>query len=271
MRPRASRRLVRCRCRVLGFVAAAAIGTAGAPRARAGGVSEPAATEPEGKAAAHDPQAADRAYEEAQQAYQRGEMLVAAAALQRAYALDPRPMFLYQRGHALREAGSCRAAIGSFEAFAEVATAPEDRQAARDWIEHCRQVLATEPEPGPEPVVVLEPEPEPSESPPPPRRPDRWGWAGVGVGAGLLVGGAAAFGASHAVAGAGPAAETEPAYLARERRASALAISGITLMAVGGAVLVAAGIRLGIVASRRRSTDGSSRVVATVGGVALRF
>jgi len=231
-----------------------------------------AASEPE--PAATDPRAADEAYEQAEQAYARGEMLEAAEALQRAYALDPRPMFLYRRGHALREAGSCRAAITSFEAFIAVATAPEDREVAQGWIDHCQRVLATEPEPEPEPELKPEPKPEPDPAPvadPPPQRIDRWGLAGVGVGSGLVVLGGALLGSSYAVATNGAATQTETEYLARDHRTAALSVSGITIMAVGGATLVAAGIRLGVVASRRHRDMASSRVGVVAGGLLVRF
>lgn len=250
-------------CRVLGWLTAAWLGGAEVSVERVALASEPAA-------ASHDPRAADEAYAQAEQAYARGEMLEAAEALRRAYALDPRPMFLYRRGHALREAGSCRAAIGSFEAFIAVTTAPEDRKVAQEWIDHCQRVLATEPEPEPEPELQPDPEPVPVAEPSPPRI-DRWGLAGVGVGSGLAVAGGALFGSSYAVANGGSATQTEPEYLARERRTAALSSSGIVMLSVGGAVLVAAGIRLAVVASRRRSENTASRVGVAAGGVLVRF
>jgi tetratricopeptide (TPR) repeat protein len=248
---------------VLGWAVAAWLG---------GMVSPPAHAVAPSEAEARDPRAADEAYAQALAAYERGEMLEAAEGLARAYALDPRPIFHYQRGHALREAGSCRTAIEAFEAFIAVATTPEDRRDGQDWIDHCRRVLAAEPEPEvapapePEPEVAPAPEPEPE-----PRRVDRWGIAGVGVGAGLLVGGAALLGSSYAVAAGGSATPTETDYLARERRTAGLSISGIALMAVGGAALVAASIRLGVVAARRRGDGATSRVAVAPGGVVVRF
>lgn len=243
------------------------------------GAHAAAASEPE--AAGQDPRGADAAYQEAEAAYQRGEWLEAAEALERAYALDPRPTFLYRRGHALREAGSCRAAIASFEAFLAVASNPEDRQEAQGWIDHCERVLASEPAPADEASTEPEPEPQPSTEPGPatsPPRIDPWGVAGVGVGAGLVVLGGALLGASHAVASGGTATQTETEYLARERRAAALSISGIVSMSVGGAALLAGAIRLGVLASRRRADARSSaahrdagRVAFTVDGVIVRF
>jgi tetratricopeptide (TPR) repeat protein len=270
MRSPARRRLDSVRRRWLGRALAVGIGAGLGPHAAA-------ASEPEG--AGQDPRGADAAYQEAEAAYQRGQWLEAAEALERAYALDPRPTFLYRRGHALREAGSCRAAIGSFEAFLAVANEPADREEAQGWIDHCRRVLASEPSPEDEtetePQPSTEPEPEPATSPP---RVDPWGAAGVGAGAGLVVLGGALFGASHAVASGGPATQTETEYLARERRTAALSISGIVSMSVGGAALLAGAIRLGVLASRRRGATRSSearrdmgRVAIAIDGVVVRF
>jgi tetratricopeptide (TPR) repeat protein len=270
MRSPTRRRLDPVRRRWLGRVLAVGIGAGLGPHAAA-------ASEPEG--AGQDPQGADAAYQEAEAAYQRGEWLEAAEALERAYALDPRPTFLYRRGHALREAGSCRAAVASFEAFLAVANDPADRQEAQGWIDHCQRVLASEGEPE---DASTEPEPDPSTAPEPetspPPRIDPWGTAGVGAGAGLVVLGGALFGASQAVASGGPATQTETEYLARERRTAALSISGIVSMSVGGAALLAGAIRLGVLASRRRADARTSdarkaagRVAITIDGVIVRF
>ena len=130
-----------------------------------------------------------------------------------------------------------------------------------------RAVVITRPG-GPEVLEVQDvPEPEPGPEPepsPPPSRVDRWGIAGIGVGTGLVVLGGALLGSSHAVATGGAATQTETQYLARERRTAALSVSGIAMLSVGGAVLVAAGIRLGVVASRRRAEKGSPRVGVAV-------
>lgn len=251
-------------CRVLGAALVAWIAAAVIPVAHA---AAPGGSE---AAPARDPRAADEASAEAERAFERGEMLEAAEALERAYALDPRPMFLYRRGYVLREAGSCRAAIEAFEAFLAVTTIPEDRKVAQEWIDHCERVLAREPEPGAAPEPAPAPTPV-ADSPPP--RVDRLGIAGVGVGTGLVVLGGALLGSSYAVATGGSPTQTETEYLAREHRTTALSTAGITTMSIGGAVLVAAGIRLGLVASRRRerSRESSARLGVTAGGVLVRF
>ncbi len=250
-----------------GLEAATGGGEPAAERAKPG-ARTPAEAPPE-----RDPVAAEEAYRRAQQAYERGEMLEASRDLKRAYDLDPQPTYLYQRAHALREAGSCRAAIESFEAFFEVTTVPEDRQAAREWIDHCERVLAQEqPEPAAQPdPAVTERTPDQEEQVPvtaAPDRLDRWGLAGLGAGAGVLLGGASLYGASFAVARP-RAGEAEDEYEARGRRSQALAVSGITLMAVGGALLLAGGLRLGL--ARRSSRRTAARLQPALGGVALRF
>jgi tetratricopeptide (TPR) repeat protein len=80
----------------------------------------------------------------------------AIAAFDAGYALDPQPIFLYDKAQAQRLSGDCRGAIESYKAF--LATSPPANEAsrARKNIENCEAVL---PPLAPEPIVAEQPEP----------------------------------------------------------------------------------------------------------------
>ncbi len=225
----------------------------------------------EAPATTPDPEAAQRALDEAERAADREDLLGVAKALEQAYRFDPQPRYLYMRANVLREAGSCRAAIAVFEEYLEVATTPED---AREWIEQCEQVVASEPEVEPE-VETEETEPvaapvddDPSVSDER-RGPDPWGVVGLGVGGAVALGGGIVLGTSYGLA-RNPQGETETDYEDRDRRTRVRAVSGVALISIGAAVMVAGGIRLGLVSKRRRSAM-ARRVQPSLGGMIVRF
>ncbi|HEY5925040.1 MAG TPA: hypothetical protein VIV11_25335 [Kofleriaceae bacterium] len=118
------------------------------------------------------------------------------------YALDPQPIFLYDKAQAQRLAGDCRAAIGTYNAFLATEPAASEASRARKNIENCAALL---PPSDPEPVTDAEPapfEPAPPASTEPPlevHRESGWwsdrfgvvlitsGAIGIGVGAGFAI------------------------------------------------------------------------------------
>ena len=218
-------------------------------------------------AADHDPQAAREAQAEAGHRFDAGDYRGAAEALERAYALDPKLTYLFQRGQALRLDGDCEAALPVFEEVEQRATLTETRAAVAGWIEYCRERLAetsredTEVEPPGTPPA----EPEAGEPDEPPR-PGRDVVAGVTLG----VGSAATLTGVGLLIGSAVAAQREPgedelAYEQRVARSQRLEIAGAVVLAVGLATVVGAVARYGVVRRRGR------RLALAPSGLVLRF
>ncbi len=190
-------------------------------------------------------------------AVERGDYSAAAELLERAYAQDPQPTFLYSKGEALLAAGDCPGALQAFDRF--LATDPPriDAEAARE-----RRATCPQPPPptvaAPRPVVEPPPTSPPSpRSPPQPRPMARdplfWGLAGAGGilalgGAGLLVG-------AKVSADATSSAATEGAWEVQINRSRGLATAGVVTLAAGGALLIGAVLRAVTVNRARRSRD----------------
>ena len=213
----------------------------------------------------------------AREAHAAGKYDEALKELTLAFALDPQPKLLYAIGQVHVKLGDCESATAFYQRFLATHPARNDAAVARQAIAKCESVkpvklvAAARPEPEPEP----EPAPQPQPQPPPPVRaielpatkpiepaplpPKRAaaGWYTDGIGDALVLGGVAAgvvAGLSyHAALGDRDAADAASGYqryadlFDRAQRDRELAIGG----AIGGAVLVTAGIVRYVVHDRR--------------------
>ncbi len=186
--------------------------------------------------------------------------------LEEAYALDPKPRYIYGQAQAEKLAGNPRRAIALFEAYLELDVGPEQEAAAHEAIHACEQELPDEPPPPARVVVPPTSSPRFVGDPSPPTRPPRerprrsdthWarnplggtfgglGLVAVGVGAGLI-----AKGVADRRAASRTSSEVEFDQLGRSARG--FGISGVSVLSVGGALLVAATVTYAVVARRRR-------------------
>lgn len=226
--------------------------------------SEPVAGEPTDGAATSAPPARDPAVHAAE-LFRDGRYAEAAAAFEEAHRQTNDPAFLFGRAQALRRGGNCFAAIEVFEQFIASSPPEPDVQEARRVIAACREILGEgrpEPEPAIEPLPpdpTLEPAPEPTDRPQRPWHRDVAGGVLLGTGLALGVSGGAVYGA--AFGRAGDRSESESQYESRDRSVRNLTITGASLLAVGGVVLVGAVVRYVIVA-RRSGRRGVARVNA---------
>lgn len=205
-------------------------------------------------------------YQRARRHFADKEYLAAARALDEAYQLDPNADYLYQRGHALRLAGSCAAALPVFREVETLVQTEVQQEEVRRWIAHCERVVAEVAEVPevpevPETSTVPPPEPpstspvaQPIPSPTAPRN-DVAAGATMGIGGALvLVGSGLLIGAS-VVANRDDAGESEPAYERRRDQVRSLEISGAVVVGIGVAAVVAASIRYGILQRRQRKSS----------------
>jgi hypothetical protein len=140
------------------------------------------------------------AFEAGQAAYERREFGLTAAEFQRAYALLPSPVLLYDLAQAERLAGRCGAALAHYRQFAaeHVGPLPADIEDKIVEVEHCSAAIPAESSAGssratprfpePPPVQVSRPAPAPVPAPGPPL-PAWVGWTAASVGAAALVAG----------------------------------------------------------------------------------
>ncbi len=182
----------------------------------------------------------------------------AAKAMARAYALDPRPEYVFAQAQALRFSGDCDAAVPRYRAFIALDPPADAVTEARGHIDACGGESTASPPPEPSPPPASDPTP--VTSPPaiddetrPVARP--WwrdpaghvlGWSGVafvGVGAGL-------WGEGMARRRRGEAASDEQAYRDARRGGATMVSVGIPLVSVGGALVLAAITRFAVVGRR---------------------
>jgi hypothetical protein len=198
--------------------------------------------------------------ERAGELFERGRFADAAAAFSEAYAKTGDPALLFGRAQALRRAGNCKAAIDVFEQFIAAGPPEPDVKEAEAVIEDCRAILGEEAEPEPPPpiVPVVDAEPEPLSRDRPKWWRDPAGGVLLGTGLGVSVIGATLYGVSFSRAG-DQRGETETEFEARRDSVRNLSAAGISLLAVGGAILVGAIVRYALVSRSAPSSAGWRR------------
>ena len=175
----------------------------------------------------------------------------AAAAFAREYERDPQPALLFGRGQALLRSGDCFGAIESFEAFLETEPPEADANAARDQVTYCREIIEAnskrdeEEETEPPPPVIEQPV-ERAE----PWHRDRMGSIFVGIGSPVLITGAILYGGSFGIAN-GDAPQQHTEHDQRQGRVRGMAATGLALLGVGTALVIAGAVRWGLLARRR--------------------
>jgi tetratricopeptide (TPR) repeat protein len=179
--------------------------------------------------------------------YRQKDYAGAITAFDAGYALDPQPIFLYDKAQAQRLAGDCTSAIETYQAF--LATKPPEQEAvrARKNIASCEATLPPPVEQ--EPAVASEPAPVQAQPEPIAavvQREQRAWWSdgvgmtlvttgviGLGVGAGFAV---AASSAAHDTANAFDTGEWSDAHdrWSRNRLVAGIALgAGATLLVTG--------------------------------------
>ncbi|MEM9459558.1 MAG: hypothetical protein AAGF11_35605 [Myxococcota bacterium] len=246
------------------------------------------------------PPVADSDYETGEKAYAQGRYAEAAAAFERAYERQRKPLFLFVWAQAERKAGRCEVALPLYREFLTLDPSEADIEVARGAIEACGEDPDLVPEPPPAPEVEDKGEDQgegegegdsegegegegsgegagggegeqgsivdqPPERTPRPVARDPWGhaltWSGVVV-AGI---GAGLLGTAHGRRVAGARAPDEQAYRDALEGAPGLSRAGIGLLAAGGALLVAGIVRFSSVAvSRRRARATVQRMPGLV-------
>ncbi len=185
----------------------------------------------------------------------------AAQAYGDAFGASRNPVYLYGRAMSLRRAGTCEAAIGVFEAFIATGPPASDIEAAQGQIEECEALIAEQEPPATAPRPIAEPPPplpprgvaNPSRAVPPPVP-----WYYDGLGFGLTLSGAVAtatggvlLGVAFGVANDNPAGESERDHADRVTRVQNTFIAGVSITAVGAALLVGGIVRNALVARKR--------------------
>jgi hypothetical protein len=190
--------------------------------------------------------------------FRQRDYAAAITAFDAGYAIDPQPIFLYDKAQAQRLAGDCKSAIDTYRAF--LATQPPHNEATRAQknIDNCEATLPPPPRVDPPPVpAVVDAEPAPfetvvepvqSEVPPQSVHRTRDAWWSDGIGITLVTTGVIGLGlgTGFAVAARAAADETELTtnidnWSATNRRWERDKL--IATIAVGsGAVLVATGL-----------------------------
>ncbi|HWB82045.1 MAG TPA: hypothetical protein VG755_44085 [Nannocystaceae bacterium] len=187
--------------------------------------------------------------------FDAGEFVEAADAFEQAFTQTGDPAFVFGRAQALRRAGNCAAAIEELERFIALAPPAPDVEEANRVIDSCKRVLGIDDEP---PPPVVEPAPPPVvDIAPPPAKPKPWHRDAAGaalLGSGLAVAaiGAGLLGGSY-VRARDRDLESETQWQTRGDTVRTLSVTGIVLLALGGALTIAGAARWGAVARRDRN------------------
>lgn len=208
----------------------------------------------------------------------------AAEAFERAYAIEPRPEYVFARAQALRLADDCTGAIAAYRAFIDLAPPAAAIDEAQGYIVAC----GGDPTPAPPPPIAPRPiapsdagapgptAPLPAAVVPPPRR--AWwrdpaghavGWTGLAIaatGAGLTIEGLAR-------RERGTRATDEQGYRDARRGGATMLHAGIPLTCIGTAMVLAAVIRFAVLGARgpsraRQLARAWGRTEATSTGLA---
>ena len=207
---------------------------------------------------------AKTALRQGQAAYDRGDFAAAMESFERAYELDPQPVYLYPWAQAARNAGDCTLSRELYQRFLDSGVQGDARKAAEQNMTRC--------EPEPEPAPVPEPEPEatlpPDDDPTAPtdvtthppderRKPDALGVVLLSTGAVAAAAGVAVLGISGARIAEQSDATDHDRFDELDRSIDRLQIAGGITLGVGAALLLGGAIRLG----RVRRTRGRAVAV----------
>lgn len=207
-------------------------------------------------------------------AYGEQDFDTAAQEAEKAYELDPNPVYLYPWGQSERARGNCRKALELYRKFLESDPSKKAAADAKDNIVRCLEDLEAEPEPE-DPDQVPDPEDDPGGDTDPESDPDTtdmddpegpdigvvvdegsddandaWkrdavGWTLVGVGGASLIAGGVLIGVSRSQA-ASPNAEDHLGFDSLERRLNVLQGVGIGLASVGVGLVVGGAVKLAL-------------------------
>lgn len=185
----------------------------------------------------------------------------AARAFGAAFAVDPRPEYLFAQARARRLGGDCKGALPLFERFVDLGPPPSAIEDANANIRECEAELdAAMPETvAPAPVV-----PAPADAPPPVDAPkpvakDPIGHALVWPGVAILGAGGGLLAAAHVQRQDASEAADEQEYRDRLGAAPAMSQAGIALTAVGAALVVAGIVRFAVLGARARKSRAHAR------------
>jgi tetratricopeptide (TPR) repeat protein len=180
------------------------------------------------------------------------------------YQIDARPELLYALGQAERLSGDCKGAMEAYRSF--LRTNPSSRQeaSAKKNLQRCARELEAAASAAPRPPAPVEPAaeraavpppPEPVLPPPAPYYRDVLGGAALGIGLAGIGAGGALWGIGEGQIGAVNGASRYDQFArstAGAQGAETLRIAGIVTVSVGGALLVVAAVRYGLLARRAR-------------------
>jgi hypothetical protein len=195
------------------------------------------------------------------EAANRGEFASALRLIDEAETLYPHHRWHFFRAAILSETGDCEAAIPEYEAYLAEETLPANVASAEAGLGACeKQTVQAEPvasEPPPPSMAAPAPADPPTKPGPEPRGAGAWardptaivlvtsGLVGVGVGAGLFIQGIRKRDEAES-------ADDLGGFDSAFARAQRFHTAGIVTLALGGALVVGAAIRFGVVASRAR-------------------
>ncbi|HXJ21709.1 MAG TPA: hypothetical protein VMT03_15905 [Polyangia bacterium] len=172
------------------------------------------------------------------------------------YTIDARRDFLFMEAQAKRLAGDCRGAVALYQQFLTTAPPQVQVDATHIALARCAQELASRPQ-----VVVVAPPP-----PAPPARPrpqrwwrDPWGLSLSAVGLVALGAGVGWFVAAQVARSDAQGADSYADYSARWSTAESRRDVAVVAWIIGGAALVAAGVRLEIVRRHARAEAGAAK------------
>jgi tetratricopeptide (TPR) repeat protein len=196
-------------------------------------------------------------FEESRELYREGRFAEAADRLERAYAIDPAPVLLYNLARARESNGDVDQAIDAYRRYLEEEPSTRDRGAIERRLEtlerqRAERLAAENPREPPPPVVVVAPESGPS----------AWPWITLGVGGASLI--AATLMGVFASASHDDAV-AEPSFsqaVSLQDRAETFALTANVLFAAGGAIAIA-GLVWGIL-DLASSGDDSERAENTL-------